>query len=392
MLDQYRPISCVALIVCCIGVTACGGSRNTSAKVRARTESASTSSASAAQSAAVNSSADFASGPTIAQVDGRRITLGEARHWMANSGTGKQEVPDPPSYGACIAHLRASDNAHDESPAHLKGACQQRYEKMLRSALNSLIHVQWLTGEAREEGVKIDQAALDREVTQGMKARALVHQTASSTGKSAADLRLELKLGQLSNGIYEAIKRSTPNVTYARIAGYYNVHKQSFGLPQERDLHLIRTANAASAMKVLHEIGSGRSFASVVKEVTTLQPFDTKEGLLLGLTPKLFSEPVLAHAIFRARPHVLSGPVRISLGYYVFEVTRVIPAHQQTLAQVKASIAQRLPELLRTHALRSFVAAFRKRWTARTDCRAGYVVENCRQYKGPRPVRDPYTV
>jgi SurA N-terminal domain len=36
-------------------------------------------------------------------------------------------------------------------------------------------------------------------------------------------------------------------------------------------------------------------------------------------------------------------------------------------------------------AFETFVKAFRKKWTAKTECRAGYVVEDCKQYKAPKP-------
>jgi hypothetical protein len=40
-------------------------------------------------------------------------------------------------------------------------------------------------------------------------------------------------------------------------------------------------------------------------------------------------------------------------------------------------------------AFEAFVKAFRKKWTAKTECRAGYVVEDCRQYKAPKPAPAP---
>jgi foldase protein PrsA len=65
------------------------------------------------------------------------------------------------------------------------------------------------------------------------------------------------------------------------------------------------------------------------------------------------------------------------LGYYVFEVKRVIPAEQKPLSQVEASIRQTLPAALYQSALGAFVASWRKRWRARTDCEPGYVVSRC---------------
>jgi hypothetical protein len=40
-------------------------------------------------------------------------------------------------------------------------------------------------------------------------------------------------------------------------------------------------------------------------------------------------------------------------------------------------------------AFEAFVKAFRKKWTAKTECRSGYVVEDCKQYKAPKAAPAP---
>jgi hypothetical protein len=46
-------------------------------------------------------------------------------------------------------------------------------------------------------------------------------------------------------------------------------------------------------------------------------------------------------------------------------------------------------EAAKQKAFAAFVKAFRKKWSAKTECRAGYVVEDCRQYKAPKPAPTP---
>ncbi len=302
------------------------------------------------------------------------------------------EVPDAPNFTACIAHLRTGAAA-SRPASELKGECQKRYEALLSPALGSLIHTQWLLGEAREEGVRVGEAEVQREYASATAANPEFKETLASTGQTIADVKLNLKLGQISNKIYERIKERTPKTTATLVERYYQQHKASYALPEQRDLHIIRTASQAAARKALGEIRSGRSFSSIAKQITIPQPIGTKNALLLALAPKGFSEPLLAEAIFKARPKVLSGPIKISLGYYVFEVTRIHPPHRRTLAEVRGTLERRLPELLRNQTLSGFVTTFRRKWTARTDCRAGYVVENCRQYKstGAPTGRDAYT-
>jgi parvulin-like peptidyl-prolyl isomerase len=316
-------------------------------------------------------------------------------HWMAVGGTEKQEVPEPPLYEACVAHLRSGAKGRSQSTSELKNECQKRYETLMTVALNKLVHAQWQEGEAGELGVKVSKADVEHVIAIGKKKQEpLLKEQLEISGQSLSDLRLRLRQNQLTEKIFEVIGKSTPQATAARFSRYYVEHKAAYNVPETRDLHIIRSASADGAQRVLGELRSGKSFASVAKSVSIPQPIATTNALLLGLTPTEFAEPVLAHAIFRAHPHELLGPVRIDLGYYVFEVTHTTPGHQLSLAEVKEQIGKELPELLRNQHVASFIAAFRKRWRARSDCRAGFVVEDCRQYQGVQKAvtEDPYTL
>ncbi len=329
----------------------------------------------------------------VATVSGKAITRGMLEHAMrvVARSSNQGEVPEPPNFTACIAHLATSNASRPAS--QLKSECQKRYEALLSSALGSLIHAQWLIGEASEENLKVTKADVQREYASSAAANPEFNETLTRTGQTVDDVKLNLKLGQISDKIYDGIKKRTPKATTTRVESYYQQHKRSFALPEQRDLHIIRTASEAAAQKAFAEIHSGTSFSNIARQITIPQPIGTKNALLLGLAARGFSEPMLAEAIFRARPNVLSGPVKISLGYYVFEVTHIHPPHQRTLAEMRGALERQLPDLLHDRALSGFVTAFRRKWTARTDCDPGYVVENCRQFKsGPGPtVRDAYT-
>jgi hypothetical protein len=49
--------------------------------------------------------------------------------------------------------------------------------------------------------------------------------------------------------------------------------------------------------------------------------------------------------------------------------------------RIEQKLIDRKPAKQRRAAFNAFVARFRKKWKAKTDCRPGYVVEDCRQYK-----------
>jgi hypothetical protein len=76
--------------------------------------------------------------------------------------------------------------------------------------------------------------------------------------------------------------------------------------------------------------------------------------------------------------------VKTPFGYYIYEVKSSTKGTQQTLAQSEASIKQQLTATNQQAALSKFVKEFKKTWTAKTDCRAEYVVADCKQYKAPK--------
>jgi foldase protein PrsA len=81
---------------------------------------------------------------------------------------------------------------------------------------------------------------------------------------------------------------------------------------------------------------------------------------------------------------VLSGPVKTPFGYYVFEVLSVTPGTQEPLSKVKATIKQQLISTGEQSALSKFTKEFKTRWQAKTECRSGYVVADCKGYKAPK--------
>jgi len=371
------------LLSACVTLAACGSSKSKIPSAQSSTPAKTSASSTTATEPTRPKSelaipASASPSEVVATVAGKPITLAVVWHQMALNNRPSHEVPDAPGFAACTAHQRSvkgSPGASDE--AQLKEECRKRYLALLERALINLIHSQWLIDETAEAGLEPNRAELAQEVKENLAQR----ETIKRMGLSVADVKSELRLGQLSNRLYERVRAKTPHVTDALVSSYYQAHKKLFDLPEQRDLHIIRTLSESAALQVRHEVQSGKSFAQVVKKIALPQPIKTKEGLLRGLTPKFFSEPVLSEAIFRARPHVLSNPVKIELGYYVFEVTKVAPPHQLSLAQVKATIEAKLPGELHEHILNAAVIAFKKKWTARSSCRAGYVVSGCKELK-----------
>jgi foldase protein PrsA len=341
-------------------------------------------------------------GDAVVQVDGTPITKTTFAHWMgvAASATStstegvaaKPVIPEPPKYTACIAHLAAAQakpakGAAAPSQAQLKSQCEQQYKTLLPEVLGFLISSQWVIGEGSALGVKVSDKEVKKRFAQIKEQQfpkpAEFEKFLANSGQTVSDLLLRVKLNLMSQKIQQKIVKSKSNVSQAQVAKYYNEHKQRFEVPEKRSVNIILTKTEATASKAKSEISSGKSFASVAKSVS-IDPLSKSKGGLLPEVVKGQQEQALSAAIFSAKTNVLGGPVKTPFGFYVYEVKGVTPGSVQTLAQAQSSVRSQLVATQQQTALSSFVKGFKKKWTAKTDCRAAYVVMDCKQFKAPK--------
>jgi foldase protein PrsA len=338
-------------------------------------------------------------GNAVVQVDGKAITKDTFEHWMgvasasnATESGGKPIVPEPPNYSACIAHLAATapkPSKGEKAPttAQLKSQCETQYKALLQQVLGFLISSDWVIGEASSLGVNLSDAQVKKEFT---KIKSTQFPKASefekflgSSGQTVSDLLLRVKLNLLSQKIQQKIIKEKSTVTQAQIQKYYNENKSKYGAPEKRAVEIILTKTEAQASSAKKEVESGKSFASVAKRVS-IDPTSKANGGLLPEVTKGQEEAALDKAIFSTGVNILSGPVKTPFGYYVFEVKSIKKGSQQTLAQVQSTIKQTLLATQQQTALSTFVKDFKKKWKAKTECRAGYVVTDCKSYKAPK--------
>lgn len=338
-------------------------------------------------------SKDAHGGGVAAQVNGARISESAVKHRMAiaaaENGT---TVPDPPSYSDCVARLQSTASSSNEGGAKpdvskLRAECQKKYSSLLSQALGYLISAHWLIGEAAEDHVPASRQAAQSQLADARKklfpGSEAYERFLKSSGKTTADVTREFEVNQASMNLHKRIEASVPTVSSAEVARQYAEHPARYALPQRRDVQIIRTSNLADAERVKREIASGQSFAKVVARIPLVQPIGAKDGLARDLSKGFYREKRLDDAIFNAKPNVLMGPVKIILGYYVFEVKGIKAPRHLTLREVQGSIRRHLPLEERQRALERFVKEWRAKWTARTSCSPSFVVAKCRQYQPP---------
>lgn len=342
-------------------------------------------------------------------VNGKSITKETFNHWMgvaaassspATASASKPAAPDPPHYTNCIAHLRAAapkpaKGQTAPTEAQLKAQCEQQYSLLKQKVLGFLISANWVLGEAEEQGVKVSDAEVKKQFNtlknEQFPKEADFQKFLAKSGETISDLLLNVKLNMLSSKIQQKItKQAGKKPTQKEISSYYEQHKEQFGQPERRNILLVLTKTQAQAAKAKQEISSGTSFATVAKK-SSIDPVSKSSGGVLDDVAKGQEQKALDEAIFSAKLNVLSGPVKTPFGYYVFEVKKTLPASQQTLSQVKSSIEQQLMSQKQQKTLASFIKNFRTKWTARTECRSEYMVQDCKGYKAPKTPSIPST-
>jgi foldase protein PrsA len=344
-------------------------------------------------------------GNAVVSVNGEAITRDTFNHWMtvaaassaAQTTTGKTPpkpvLPDPPTYKACIAHLEATapkpaKGQPKPTAAALKTQCEQQYTTLKQQVLGFLISSNWVIGEASDQGVKVSDKEVTKQFNQIRKQQfpkeADFKKFLASSDQTVSDLLLRVKLNLLSSKIQQKItKDAGKKPTQKEISSYYEQHKSQFGQPEKRNILIVLTKTQAQAEKAKQEIQSGKSFASVAK-AHSIDPVSKAAGGSLPGVAKGQEEKALDTAVFTAKLNVLGGPIKTPFGYYVYEVKKTIPANQQALSKVQGTIQQQLTAQKQQKALSEFVKNFRTKWTKRTECRAEYVVQDCKSYKAPK--------
>ena len=329
-------------------------------------------------------------GDAVATVDGTSISKSDFDHWMTvaakSGGQSGAAAPKPPSFADCVKQKRKTTPAPAKgqpkvTDAQLKTQCKQEYNSLRDQVMQLLVSFQWIEGEAKAKGIKVSdkevKASFDKQKKQAFPKAADFDKFLKDSGQTEADILKRVRLDTLSNKIRDKVTKGKDKVTDAQIAAFYNKNKARFAQPERRDLRIVLTKDKAKAEQAKKALESGQSFKSVAKKYSIDQASKAQGGKLPAVA-KGQQEKALDTAIFAADKGKLVGPVKTQFGYYVFDVTKIDKASQQSLDQAKATIKQTLASQNQQKALDTFVKSFRKRWKAKTDCRDAYRTQDCK--------------
>jgi foldase protein PrsA len=345
-------------------------------------------------------------GNSVAKVGGTSITKDDFNHWLKiaaissqgqtnpdiASGKAQAEIPDPPDFKACVAaKAKAAPAPAKGQPkpttAQFKTQCQTEYSGLRDQVLQFLISAQWIVGEAKDQNVSVTDAEVNKQFAttkaQSFPKEADFQKFLKSSGMGLVDLKFRVRVQALSDKLRTKVTKGKDTVTSAQISTYFNKNKARFAQPERRDLLIVLTKTKAKADTALRALKGGQSFKAVAKKFSIDQASKNQGGKLLAVA-KGQQEKALDDAVFKAPKSKLQGPVKTQFGYYVFEVSKVTAASQQTLTQATPTIKQLLQSQNQQKALDDFVKGFQKRWKDKTDCRNGFVTQDCKNAPKPK--------
>lgn len=292
-----------------------------------------------------------ASEPAVVRIGQAHIDAGTVKHWEHAIGLG--------------AVVERSAKPPRESP-HVR-------------AIIFLITGNRLLEEARREGLTIPSSLVKRRFEDRLGDRSNrgdAKKSLASTGRTTADVEFEVRTALAASRLREAIFKRVPRPTEAEIASSYKQHHMLLYPQESRAVDLIEGAHSRSAAIALAKrLGPGQQFAELALHETVERSSPQEEEQSLNRH--------LAHAIFTAPLHKVTGPVSY-IGKWVIFVVREVDRGPLGLPATTAEFTEHLLRARQQRALKAFIARYRREWQARTFCGAGYVVAGCSE-SGEKP-------
>jgi hypothetical protein len=251
-----------------------------------------------------------------------------------------------------------------------------------REVAGLLVLAQWITGEARQLGVAVSAGEVSSELgllrfdqresalSETLPRDPVMRKLLLSPNLDVPDQRWLMRLNLLAAKIEGVrLQQAEREIPAQQVAAFYSQHRRRFLLPERRSLEVIGSHQKAVVVRAKHEIEHGKPFLELARRVSA--DGEAPEGLqelVRGKDEEQFERPV-----FAAKPHVLVGPKKYLL-YFIFEVLKSTPAHQQSLVEAEGAIRR---ELASGQPLRRLTAASEASWAARTSCSPAYHTQRC---------------
>lgn len=327
----------------------------------------------------------------VAKIGDTVIKKSEFDRWLNAAARGSQppgaggqvSVPDPPSFARCVGARKrqpAPEGTPKPTDAQLKEQCKQEYDALKEQVMQFLVSAEWIEQEAGDRDIDVTEAEV-RQQFEDQKKQSFPDDESykeflRTSGQTEQDLLFRVRLDVLSNKVRQEVIEGEGQVSNDDVRNYYNENKARFAQPERRDLAVVLTKTKARADQAKAALNGGQSFRAVARRFSIDEATKSQGGRLPGVA-KGQQEPAFDEAIFAARRGRVTGPVETQFGWYVFEVTKITPADQQTVQEAAETIRNLLRSEREQKALDDFIEDFREKYKDETACADGFVIQDC---------------
>ena len=316
--------------------------------------------------------------------------------------TDKPVIPEPPNYTACIAHLEedraeAAPKARSApTTAELKTQCEQQYKSLQSEVLGFLISSQWVLREAESLGVKLTDAEVkkqfDKIKTEQFPKAAEFEKFLASSGPDglgpAAAREAEHALAENPEE-----DRQGEAATSAKPRSKSTTTKTSPDSARRKSATCGSSSPKTEARRRSRQ--EGNRIGQELRERRQGKTRSTRPARPTAACSRKWSKARRRRRSTKPssppKPHELGGPVKTPFGYYVYEVVSIDARHPAAAGAGRRRRSKQ--QLIATSAAESaeheFVKNFKTKWQAETECRSGYVVPDCKDYKAPKTHVEP---
>ena len=302
------------------------------------------------------------------------------------------KVSDAPADLANISEAEYKASlARQENSAGLKKppkAGSKKAEELHNASIEELLSKTWIFGEAEELGIKVTQKEVETELEkvkkESFKTEKAFQEFLKEQNLTEEEVNELIELRIVQPKIQEKITKEGPAATEAEAKAKYEEEvATAYTKKPTRDIRVAVNEDKKeieAAQKALEADNSEASWKKVTKKYSPTT--EANAGLQKEISEEFLVEP-LKKDIFGAEVGELVGPVKQGKNYLLLAVTREHPETVQPFSEVKTTITTQLTQEKQSKYFTEWVSnTFQPKWTSRTHCASGFVVENCANFKG----------
>jgi parvulin-like peptidyl-prolyl isomerase len=213
---------------------------------------------------------------SVAVVDGDQIPKADFDAALQQAVT-RQQLPEAPA---------------EDSP---------EYEALRDEAMNQVLDVAWILGEAEERDVSVTDREVQQEFEQtkseNFKTEQEYQDFLKESGFTQEDIDERVELQLVSTKIQDQITEEAPKVTDSEIEEFYDANKEQLQQPASRDIRLVLSKDekgAQDAADQLRNDNAAENWDKVAKESSSDEATKDSGGVRAGVTEGTYPEPLNA--------------------------------------------------------------------------------------------------